>query len=58
MKLTAKKLDKVYDSRFDKLNLPFNKLEGDSWAPKKSAKYSSQTPRAHCNTLAVARGIT
>ena len=57
-----KKLDKVYDSRFDKLNLPPNKLEGDSWAQQKAeAQAFKANGSASCpllNTLAVARGIT
>ena len=57
-----KKLDKVYDSRFDKLNLPPNKLEGDSWAQQKAeAQAFKANGSASCpllNTLAVARSIT
>ena len=57
-----KKLDKVYDSRFDKLNLPPNKLEGDSWAQQRAeAQAFKANGSASCpllNTLAVARGIT
>ena len=57
-----KKLDKVYDSRFDKLNLPPNKLEGDSWAQQKAeAQAFKANGSASCpllNTLAVARGIS
>ena len=57
-----KKLDKVYDSRFDKLNLPPNKLEGDSWAQQKAEaqafKANGSASYPLLNTLAVARSIT
>ena len=51
-----KKLDKVFDSRLENLNLPPSKLEGESWPQQQAEAQAGGGPLLQ--SLATARGIS